>query len=447
MTFGAASCSGQKAISAYEIAVKNGFKGTEAEWLASLKGADGNDGEDITVEDLYEAAKKEGFDGSLLDFIQSLGVEADIKENNDMEMIANNVSSVVSVCCGFSKVTTSGGLFGGQQKTEYYISAGAGVIIDLDKESGNALVVTNYHVVYDMESREKISNMIYLYGYGDLLRFNSEPKGEKGDGFEARYVGGAMNYDIALLRVEGKVDSLKNKTEAKMGDSNTVSLGEKVFAIGNPKGDGHAVTSGIISVDSEYIQMTSLAGNGSLEFRVIRTDAPINGGNSGCGLFNAKGELIGIVNAKHSSTGVDNIGYALPISQIKNLCDNIMDNGGETNKGVVKRALLGVTVSATSSSGMLDENGKLQIVETFSVAEAAHAGKAAYQKFNVGDTFLTMQINDGEKYPLTRLFQVNDYLLTVRLGDKVHFEIRNANGNIETVTVDFDEESYFTIYE
>ena len=93
MAVGFTACK-DDAVTAYEIAKKNGFTGTEAEWLASLKGADGTDGNDLTIEDLYEAAKTEGFEGSLLEFIQSLGVE--VKENNDTDKsISANVLFII----------------------------------------------------------------------------------------------------------------------------------------------------------------------------------------------------------------------------------------------------------------------------------------------------------------------------------------------------------------
>lgn len=446
LALGFASCASNDALTAYELAKQQGFTGTEAEWLLSLKGNDGEDGKDLTVDDLYAAAQANGFTGSMLDFLQTLDINVEVKENNDTQTIANNVMSVMSIYCGFSKTTTTGGFFGGQKETSYYAAAGAGVIIDLDKNAGNALIVTNYHVLYDSGSDSGISENIYVYGYGSLLRFSPEPNGEKGSGLQARYVGGAMDYDIALLKVEGKKETLKNATEAQWGNSDTLSLGEKVFAIGNPNGEGIAVTEGVISTESEYIEMTSTDGKRTVDYRVMRTDAAINGGNSGGGLFNAKGELIGITNAKYASEEVDNVGYALPITQVINLCNNIMDNGGTTYQGVVKRAMLGVSVATTASSARIDENGKLQIVEEFAVAEAAGAGSSGYKKFSVGDTFLTMQINDGEKITLTRQYQVNDLLLTVRLGDSVTFEVRNASGDKETVQILFDKQSYFTTY-
>ena len=91
-------------INAYDIAVKNGFQGTEKEWLLSLNGKNGKDGEDgknATIDDLYAAAQQEGFTGSKLEFIQSL--IGDYDSNNDTQTIAKNVTSVVSIFCGFRK--------------------------------------------------------------------------------------------------------------------------------------------------------------------------------------------------------------------------------------------------------------------------------------------------------------------------------------------------------
>ena len=173
----------------------------------------------------------------------------------------------------------------------------------------------------------------------------------------------------------------------------------------------------------------------------MRTDAAINSGNSGGALFDASGKLIGITNAKYASEDVDNVGYALPITQVKNLCDNMLANGG-----VVKRAMLGVKVSTIDSYASL-KDGRLQLVETFAVAEAAGKGGSSYNKFNVGDIFLTMKVNGGEEVTLTRQYQVNDLLLTVRLNDTVTFKMKDfGNGNQKTVSITFDKESYFTLY-
>ena len=342
---GAAACGD----SAYEVAVKNGFKGTEAEWLATLQGSDGKDGNDLTAMDIYDAAVENGFKGTYIEFCENV-LKVNVKENNDVDTIAKNVTSVVSIYCGFSKTTYTGGvggvfggMMGGSPTTTYYSSAGAGVIIDLDKETGDAWIVTNYHVIYDADSNVEsgISDSIWLYTYGALNGFDAEKGDQLGDGMKATYVGGAMEYDIALLRVSGS-EHLKTcvASEACFGDSDDVQVGEKVFAIGNPDGAGIAVTEGIVSVESEYIDMLSSDGtNTVLQYRVMRTDAAINSGNSGGALFNTEGELIGITNAKNASSEVDNMGYSLPGTHVKNLIDNIIANRSETRDHGANRRL------------------------------------------------------------------------------------------------------------
>lgn len=446
MSVGMASCFQQEYISAYDIAVKNGFVGTEQEWLNSLKGADGKDGNSLTFEDLYETAKKGGYTGSLLDFCLEVGL--DVAENNDTAKIAQGVSSVVSINCAYEKDVKSGWGLMQTTKSEYYgSSAGSGVVFSLDKEAGSAYIVTNYHVVYDAScnTQNQIANRIYVYAYGGRNLFDSQTGYDTtGDYMEATFVGGAMDYDIALLRVENS-EALKKSVlqAANIGNSDDVKVGEKAYVIGNPEGAGIAVTSGAISVDSEYITMTSTDNKRYVDYRVIRTDAAVNGGNSGGALYNADGELIGIVNAKSVGEDLDNMGYALPISQVKAICKNLWDNGG-----MVKRAMLGIMVYTEASEVTLDENGDLVTKETFVVAEKVSEGAAAYGKFVMGDVFRTIQINDGEVVALTRQYKLHDALLKVRLGDKVKFGMTRRDNNAGDIEVEiiFDKEEYFTAY-
>lgn len=443
LSFGLIACD-KEIISAYDIAVENGFQGTEEEWLLSLKGADGKDAPALTFEDLYQTAKNAGYEGSLLDFCLEIGV--DLKEDNDTATLAKNVTSVVSLNCAFEKNVRNGWLDG--VKSQYYgSSAGSGVIVELNKESGSAYIVTNYHVVYDSacNTKNQIANNIYLYTYDALNYFDSSTGTDTaGNPIKATFVGGAMDYDIAVLKVEGS-EFLKNSiaTAAKFGDSDTVNVGEKVYAIGNPEGAGIAVTSGAISVESEYITMTSTDNSRYVEYRVMRTDAAINGGNSGGALYNAEGELIGIVNAKSVGEELDNMGYALPITQVKNICQNLWDNGG-----AVKRAMLGVMVSTEKTEVAFDGDGHLVTTETFVVAEEANATSSAYGKLKVGDVFRTIQVNDGEVVTLTRQYQLNDMLLTVRKGDTVKLGMHRFDNNVGDILVEivFDSDLYFTTY-
>lgn len=447
LAIGLAACD-TPVVNAYDIAVQNGFQGTEAEWLLSLHGANGEDGEDLDAEKLYDAAVKNGYTGTFLEFCGTLNIS--VQPKNDTAQIADNMMSIVRIYCGYS-VTTSGGWLGQGASTSYGTQAGSGVIIDLNKEAGNALIVTNYHVLYNKSSDQRgILSNICVYPYGAYNAFDAKDGDLYGDGIEATYVGGAMDYDIALLRVEGS-EYIKNSTvtEAEIGDSDTVKVGEETFVIGNPGGTGISVTEGIVSVDSEYISISALDNrdldrDGQIDgvsFRVMRTDAAVNGGNSGGGLFNAKGELIGIVNAKSTGSSTDNMGYALPITQVIKVCDNILDNEGK-----VKLATLGVMVSTKSSKAVENEDGTRSIVEEFTVATAVSNGAAAYQKLDAGDVFKAGKINDGETVEFIRRYQLSDLLMSVRKGDKVTLVVLDSNNDEKTVEILFDKDEYFTTY-
>ena len=439
---------------AYDVAVRNGYRGTEEEWLLTLQGSDGKDGSDLSAKELYEEAVAEGYEGTYLEFCKDV-LSFDLQEDNDVDTIAQNITSVVSIYAGFSKTTQAniggimGGIIGSKPQTTYYSSAGSGVIIDLNKETGDALVVTNYHVIYDNNSSIKtgISDAIYLYTYGSFYAFDPEKDAtQQGDGIKATYVGGAMDYDIAILRVTGS-EYLKTHlvSKATFADSDDVQVGEKVFAIGNPDGAGIAVTEGIVSVESEYITMGATDGsNTTTDYRVLRTDAAINSGNSGGALFNTAGELIGITNAKNASSEVDNMGYALPATPVKNLTKNILRNAELYGDGSVRVATLGVMVEIKSSTSYFDEYGRLKIKEEFRVYEATAA--PAKGKLQVGDTIKGIRIADGEWLEFTRRYQLIDSLLSVAKGDKVELKLVDSNAIEKTVEFIFDNDNYFTRY-
>ena len=452
----AAACT--EVISAYDIAVKNGFVGTEQEWLASLKGKDGIDGTDgvdapaITVQELYEQAKLENPDLTYVEFCQQIGITN--FGHNDVQMLANNMMSVVEIYCGWTKTTEIGGLLA-REEVDYSMSTGSGVIVNLDKEKGNALVVTNYHVLYNKDSDAKgicRNRDMRLYLHGAAINFYADSVTGFNDGgsdaMMATYVGGSMDYDVALLRIENS-EYLKKScaTEAKLGNSEKVVEGEKVFAIGNPDGAGISITSGILSVKSEYIDIEAIdgrdvdgkIGTDTVNYRVMRTDAAINGGNSGGALFNAKGELIGITNAKSVGTDKDDMGYALPIYDVVAVANNILDNG----KGCVLRGMLGVMVGTASGVAEKNEDGTLNIVQKFVVAQEVEKTSFSYGKLQINDVFVWGQIIPkkgaaGEKIYFDRQYQLNTFLLNVRLGDTVKIGVlREVNGVAKEIVVEF----------
>ncbi len=445
MATGFAAC--KEVVNAYDIAVQNGFVGTEKEWLASLHGANGEDGRDLTALDLYEQAKQTGYEGTFVEFCATLNIE--MPKNNDTAQIAENVLSVVSIYCQYTVTTTGNGLLGIGARTEYGSQAGSGVIVDLNKEAGNAYILTNYHVVYNLDcDQEGLLDDIWIYPYGAHNRFDTEDGDVNGDGIRATFVGGAMDYDVAVLKVEGSEYLRTNEVrEAKIGDSNAVKMGEQTFVVGNPEGEGISVTNGVVSVPSEYINMYALdnrdedgiRGTDIIPYRVIRTSAAINGGNSGGGMFNADGELIGIVNAKNAHSTTDNVGYALPITQVKAIYDNILDNDGR-----VRLATLGIDPVVKSSKPVVDADGNLSVVEEFCIPFEPAQGIAAYQKLHAGDVFLSGQVNGGEIKTFTAKYQLDDLLLTVRKGDTVVFMVRNASNFEKKVTITFGNGDFKT---
>ncbi len=454
----------QPVVNAYDIAVQNGFDGTEEEWLASLKGNSGEDGADLTVEDLYAAS---GFDGTLEEFIAYyMGeIEVSLREDNDTQTIAKNTSSVVTICAGF-QTTVVGRNSWGQPVTRTQVAKaeGSGVIFEINTngEYTEAYIVTNYHVLYGGSSytsnEDGLSSDIYVYTYGAREIFSTGDEDgdgyldddgvmeDTGDGIKAEYVGGEMDYDIAILKIsDNKYLPNTAITAATFGNSDDVVLGEKVFAIGNANGHGISVTNGLISVESETITMSSTDNLRTVSYRVMRTDAAINAGNSGGGLFNADGELIGITNAKNIQDQTDNMGYALPITKVKFVIDNILDHAQNGSTGYVCKAWLGIETYLLSSVASLVD-GELNIQETFYVSNVltgddAGAGK---DKFGYKDIIVGMKVGDGDWCIFERRFQFEDRMLTIRKGDTVLFKV--LRDNVETyISITFDKDEYFVL--
>ena len=351
---------------------------------------------------------------------------------------AKGLRSAVSVYCAFQ--VTTGGSRWYPSTTQTYYSTGSGVLYRCE-EDGSAFVVTNFHVVYNSQSDNEshVSEQIYLYLYGMEYKDYAIP---------ATYVGGSANYDIAVLRVD-ESEVLKtalasgSATAVTLSDTEDMTPGETVIAIGNPSStdlSGISVTVGTVSVDSESITMTSITGSGETKFRVIRTDTAVNSGNSGGGMFNAKGDLVGIVNAKITSSSIDGIAYAIPVSVARGVADNIIDHCYETSLTGVYRASLGIAVEGTGLSTVYDpQTGLLTKKANVSVVEITE-GSAAEGKLAVNDIILSVTI--GEKtIAVTRVHHVIDAMLDARVGDTVTLTVLR-NGVETTVSIHLTDEQF-----
>lgn len=399
--------------SAYEIAVVNGFKGTEEEWLLSLRGdkgqngLDGKDGvnfnEGYTVVDLYDEMVESGnFNGSLDDFIKKYFAPENTEETQT-EIINELFFSVCSVVCSFDANSTS---------------MGAGVIYSVDKEAGDALILTNFHVVYN-ENAKKSSNAIaqeiYVMAYGSEYLDNPLT-------FNATYEGGSANYDLALLSVKNS-DAIKksNYQAVKFADSDDLTLGEDVYAIGNPKGSGTSVTKGVLSVVSENVSIQNVYGEDNV-MRLIRFDAAVSPGNSGGGLFNGKGELIGIVNAKSVVTNVDGVNYAIPANVIKGCTRHFITECLGKSETQIKKPLLGITVAEENSVAIYDSEDKKTRIKAEVVIQSVDSASIVKGILEEGDRILSVEY-DGKVYDIDRNFKIVDITLSAFSGDEMIYTV------------------------
>ena len=230
-------------------------------------------------------------------------------------------------------------------KTSSTSGAGSGVIYD-----PNGYIVTNYHVAN--ETCTSITVILY-----------------DGSQYKAQYIYGDELADLAVIKIE-KTDC----DYAVFGNSDQLTYGDMVLAIGNPQGLGLSVTNGIISRPGESVTL------GDATMTLLRTSAAINSGNSGGGLFNLNGELIGIVNAKLASSSIDNIGYAIPSTTVVKCINDLKDYGYITG-----RARLGVTVETKQYTSWPYQYTLLQ------VKEISENGSAANSDLRVGDILYRYQ--------------------------------------------------------
>ena len=387
--------------SAYELAVEQGYSGSVDEWLTSLKGANGHDAPSIKA--LYDSAVQDGYTGDIYDFAKDT---LDLEKRDSAVFACNKaVFSAVSVYCTFAGNSLTNGEYSG---------AGSGVIYSLDKEKGDAYVLTNYHVVYESNSGLSKDIKVYLYG-AEYSEYE----------IKATFVGGSNDNDVAVLKISGsEVLRESNATAVEVADN--VILGETAIAIGNPEAEGISVTRGVVSVLNESISIKS--ANGSVvNLPVMRIDTAINSGNSGGGLFNDKGELIGLVNAKVVASGIEGVGYALPIELVSPLADCIIDTAVD---GVASKCVLGVSLKVVSSKAVLNSDKlSAEIVQEIVVA-------SGNDRLLEGDVIKYLRLNEEIINP-SDMRDIQSFLYKARKGGTITVGVlRNDNLLLVDLTLD-----------
>jgi len=268
------------------------------------------------------------------------------KEMTPAEVYATNVNSTVGIT---TSVTTN---FWGQQTTS--AASGSGFIISAD-----GYILTNYHVI---EGSTSVTVSFY-----------------DGSSVPATIVGYEASNDIAVLKVEAQ-----NLTPVILGDSDKMNVGDSVLAIGNPLGElTFTLTSGIVSALDRDVTTSS-----GISMTLIQTDCAINSGNSGGALFNLHGEVVGITNAKYSSSAsseasIDNIGFAIPMNQVRKIVASVLE------KGYYTKPYIGVSVTDVSEE--TQSYGLPKGAAVKSVTAGAPADKAGLQ---IND--IITKVNDTE---------------------------------------------------
>ncbi len=218
---------------------------------------------------------------------------------------------------GISTDITYTNYFGAQSTAAV---TGSGFIVTSD-----GYIVTNYHVIADAYTGNyKVTVMLY-----------------NGDKFDAKIVGVEESSDIAVLKIDAT-----GLSAATLGNSDNMQVGETVYAIGNPLGElSFSMSSGMVSALDRDITTQDQTTGQTTTNNMFQIDAAVNEGNSGGPVYNEYGEVIGIVTAKYSDTGIEGLGFAIPINDVSNIVDELIKNGYVSGK-----ANFGITVTTVDST-------------------------------------------------------------------------------------------------
>ena len=305
---------------------------------------------------------------------------------------ASVVNSAVSINCS----ATSTNIFGQQTQTA---SSGSGFIITED-----GYVVTNYHVVSGASSVQ-----VTLYN---------------GDTYDATVIGGDSDYDVAVLKINAS--GLQPVT---LGESADVNVGDTVLAIGNPLGElTFSMSQGIVSSCDRAINVDGTP------FNMIQVDCSINPGNSGGPLVNLYGEVVGIVSAKYSSyssTTVEGLGFAIPISDVRSIITDIMENGTVTDKAYM-------AITAGTMNEQMAAQFNIDVTEGVFVYSVVEGGAGEKAGLRLGDVITKM----GDK-TLTSRQDLSAAMKGYRAGDTVTLTVYRGGQYIE-VELTFDAQPQTT---
>ena len=333
------------------------------------------------------------------------------------DIVEETMPSIVSITTkSVEEVQSYYGMFGqyGAYSPEQREVQGSGSGIIIGKNDTELLVATNYHVV---EGADTLS-----VGFCDSTACEAKVKGYDSE------------KDLAVVAVsldDIDSDTMDAISVATIGNSDNLKVGEQVIAIGNALGYGQSVTTGIVSAKNRQLNSDDTVGDydsdSNSATNLIQTDAAINPGNSGGALLNMKGEVVGINSAKLASTEVEGIGYAIAISDVTDILENLMNE--ETRDKVEDHGVLGITVQ-TVADEVSEAYGVPEGVLVRDVTEGGAADEAGIEAKSIITKFAGKTVTTKE--------QLVDFLSYYEPGEDVELTIEVPDGKgykEETVTV------------
>ena len=348
------------------------------------------------------------------------------KGNLDVSEIASEaLPSIVSITTkSVQEVQNYFGMYGmygyaPQQQEQEVEGSGSGIIVG--KNDDELLIATNYHVV---EGADTLS-----------VAFTD------GNAVEASVKGFDEERDLAVVSVsldDVEDDTMDAISIAKIGSSDDLKVGEQVIAIGNALGYGQSVTTGIVSaknrrMDSDNNTVTDGSDDSSDGVNLIQTDAAINPGNSGGALLNMEGEVVGINSAKLASTEVEGMGYAIAISDVTDILQNLMNETSRDKLDDSEHGVLGIEGSSVSSEAV-QMYGIPAGVFVKKVTEGGAADKAGLKANSV--------ITEFNGKTVSSIDQLSEYLSYYEPDEEVELTVQVPHGTSykeETVKVTLDE--------
>lgn len=325
-----------------------------------------------------------GYAGSHLSNNANVTIQQQTNKSNSGTVQVSDVSDIVEKCKDSVVEITTESVSSGNSIFGQYVSQGAGSGVIISKDG---YIVTNNHVVSGATSLKVTTT--------------------DGTEYDASVVGKDSQTDLAVIKVDAN-----NLQAATLGDSDILQVGDPAIAIGNPLGElGGTVTTGIISATDRQITIDDET------MTLLQTDAAINPGNSGGGLFNADGNLIGIVNAKESSTGIEGLGFAIPITPAQDIITELMQNGSVTSRPALNVSLYDYTSNNQGQYSKYEDG--CYIVQ---IVKNGAADKAGLKQ---NDRILSF---DGEQIQSTS--DVKNVLKKHKIGDTVKMVVERDSKKV-----------------